>query len=161
MNLKNLREKVKRKMSKEQKKKLISELRVEIIEICPWPKDSQEEIIEKSLKLKKILEKENQVAIKKGEPIPYPEDYGKEEEIVEDNLTKRELLEALGSQIMKELYPFWSRLAFLNAVVTWRKENKAAREKGLEEPHNVSEIENKEDRAERCFGICPYWTNKK
>lgn len=60
-------------------------------------------------------------------------------------------------QIIKELYPFWPRLASLNAAVEWRRENKAARGRGLEEPHHVSEVEPETDRAERCFGICPYW----
>lgn len=157
MNLKNLGKKVKKRISEEQKKKLISELRVEILKICPWPRDPQEDT-KTGLRLKKILEKENDQAREKGEPIPFPEDYGKEEEITEENLTKQELLEKLGAEIMKELFPFWPRLAALNAAVEWRKENREAREKGLEEPHNISEVESEADKSERCFGVCPYWS---
>lgn len=157
MNLKDLG---KKGMSEEQKKKLISELRAEILKICPWPIDSQEDI-KTGLRLKKILEEENAAAKAKGDPIPFPADYGKEEEITEENLTKQELLEKLGAEIMKEVFPYWPRLAFLNANVELRRENQKAREKGMQEPHNVSEVEPEADRAERCFGVCPYWSGNR
>ena len=152
MNLKDLREKVKKRMSKEQKKKLISELRKEIIKICPWPRDPLRDI-QIGLRLKKILEESNQEAREQGEAIPFPEDYGKNEEI-QENLTKKELLESLGSQIMQELYHFWPRLATLNADVEYRKENQQAREKGLVEPYpGLDAIEPNAAKFERCFGI--------
>lgn len=161
MNLKDLRKKIKRKMSAESKKQFIGELREEILKVCPFNFDPQgdAETARKMVEQNEEIRKQVREKGYKGELIDFPDwPVNDLSEIDDKDLTKQQLLENLGCMLMQELFPLNLRLQFLNACEVYRREIKEAKEKGLPIPHqNIGgffEIEPEEHRLERCFGIC-------
>lgn len=151
------------KMSQEDELKLINDLKKEILKGCTYiydpagDKEAIKQITSRNEELMKLIRENHNEHLMAKTGIPnYPvNDLSK---IDDSNLTKQQLLENLGCQIMQELFqhPFrFLRLRWLNACEVYRRENQKARENGtpLPYPNENPKPETDAERKERCYGI--------